>query len=103
MVTMAETRRITVKIAGKEFAMIIPAHEEEIYRRAAADINQLVSAYKASFVAEPEDYLAMAAIQTAVLKVDLERKREMSDQAEALEKIESKIDSYLNSFRTDSF
>lgn len=83
--------------------MIIRANEEEVYRRAAADINQLVSAYKASFVAEPEDYLAMAAIQTAVVKVNLERKEEMSDQIEALEKIENKIDSYLDSFRTDSF
>lgn len=100
---MAETRRITVRVAGKEFAMTIPAQQEEVYRRAAADINQLVSAYKASFVAEPEDYLAMAAIQTAVLKVDLEMKREMTDQMEALEQIDNKIDDYLNGFRTDSF
>lgn len=83
--------------------MIIPEDQEERYRRAATEINQLVSAYKGSFVAEPEDYLAMAAIQTAVLKVNLEMERGMTDQMEEIEKIDEKIDSYFNSFRTDSF
>jgi cell division protein ZapA (FtsZ GTPase activity inhibitor) len=65
---MSRTRRITVKIAGKEYAMTVPQDDEEKYRRAAREINELISAYKGSFVAEPEDYLAMAAMQVAVNK-----------------------------------
>lgn len=54
--------------------MTIPQAEEEKYRRAARDINSLIAAYKTRFMAEPEDYLAMAALQVAADKVDLERK-----------------------------
>ena len=82
---MSRTRRITVKIAGKEYAMTVPQDDEEKYRRAAREINELISAYKGSFVAEPEDYLAMAAMQVAVNKVNLEMDRE--------------IDSYLNDIK----
>ena len=57
------TRRITVKIGGKEYPMTIKQNDEEKYRRAAKEINKLITAYKASYVAEPEDYLAMAMIR----------------------------------------
>ena len=88
---MSRTRRITVKIAGKEYAMTVPQDDEEKYRRAAREINELISAYKGSFVAEPEDYLAMA--------VTLEMDRSMSDQIDALDEIGREIDSYLNDIK----
>ena len=62
---MAATRRISVRLAGKEYPMTIPQAEEEKYRRAARDINSLIAVYKTRFMAEPEDYLAMAALQVA--------------------------------------
>ena len=68
---MAGTRRISVKLAGKEYPMTI-RH------------------------AEPEDYLAMAALQVAVDKVGLEMNREMTEEAQRLQKIEREIDDYLN-------
>ena len=79
---MSRTRRITVKIAGKEYAMTVPQDDEEKYRRA-----------------EPEDYLAMAAMQVAVNKVNLEMDRAMSDQIDALDEIGREIDSYLNDIK----
>lgn len=90
-------------MAGKEFAMTIPSDQEEVYRRAGVEINQMVAAYKASFVAEPEDYLAMAAIQAAVLKVKLEMERSVDSRMEALEEIDNKLNDYLDNLRTDSF
>ena len=98
---MSRTRRITVKIAGKEYAMTVPQDDEEKYRRAAREINELISAYKGSFVAEPEDYLAMAAMQVAVNKVNLEMDRPISssDQIDALDEIGREIDSYLNDIK----
>lgn len=94
-----KTRRITVKVAGKAFAMTVPAADEEKYRRAAEDINELISAYKGSFVAEAEDYLIMAAIQMAVSKVSLEMEREMTEEMERLKKLEEEIDGYLNNMK----
>ena len=41
---MAATRRISVRLAGKEYPMTIPQAEEEKYRRAARDINSLIAA-----------------------------------------------------------
>ena len=40
---MAATRRISVRLAGKEYPMTIPQAEEEKYRRAARDINSLIA------------------------------------------------------------
>lgn len=51
---MAATRRISVRLAGKEYPMTIPQAEEEKYRRAARDINSLIAVYKTRFMAEPE-------------------------------------------------
>ena len=93
------TRRITVKIGGKEYPMTINQNDEEKYRRAAKEINKLIAAYKASYVAEPEDYLAMAAMQVAVNKVNLEMDRALSDQIDALDEIGREIDSYLNDIK----
>ena len=77
-----------MKLAGKEYPMTIRQAEEEKYRRAAQDINALISVYKTRFAAEPEDYLAMAALQVAVDKVGLEMNREMTEEAQRLQKIE---------------
>ena len=90
------TRRITVKIGGIEYPMTINQNDEEKYRRAAKEINKLIAAYKASYVAEPEDYLAMAAIQVAVGKVTLEMDRSLSNQLEELDALNREIDNYLN-------
>ena len=90
------TRRITVKIGGKEYPMTFKQNDEEKYRRAAKEINKLITAYKASYVAEPEDYLAMAAIQVAVGKVTLEMDRSLSNQLAELEALNREIDNYLN-------
>ena len=90
------TRRITVKIGGKEYPMTINQNDEEKYRRAAKEINKLIAAYKSSYVAEPEDYLAMAAIQVAVGKVTLEMDRSLSNQLEELDALNREIDNYLN-------
>ncbi len=93
---MAGKRRIKLKVIGKEYPMTILQNEEEKFRRAAQDLNALISVYKTRFAAEPEDYLAMAAIQIAADKVGLEMNRELSDEKKALTEIEQTIDNYLN-------
>ena len=88
-----------MRLAGKEYPMTIPQTEEEKYRRAAQDINALISVYKTRFAAEPEDYLAMAALQVAVDKVGLEMKRELTEEMERLQQIEQEINDYLNNIK----
>lgn len=91
-----QKRKITVRIAGKDYGMHIPVQEEEKFRRAARGINDLIAGYRSSYAAEPEDYLAMAALQMAVDKVSLEMDRTLGDdQRRSLEELGAKIDRYL--------
>lgn len=76
--------------------MTIPQAEEEKYRKAALDINSMIAVYKTRFMADPEDYLAMAALQIAVDKVGLEMARELTDEMNRLQQIGTEIDDYLN-------
>lgn len=79
--------------------MTIPQAEEEKYPPRRPGHNSLIAAYKTRFMAEAEDYLAMAALQVAADKVDLEMKGEMTDQAVRLQEIERRIDGYLNDIK----
>ena len=72
--------------------MTIPQAEEEKYRKAALDINSM-------FMAEPEDYLAMAALQIAVDKVGLEMARELTEEMDRLQEIGREVDGYLNDLK----
>ena len=96
---MPEKRVITIRLGGKEFKMNVPVQDEEKYRKAASDINTLIDAYKKTFRAEPDDYLAMAALQTAVLKVEMEMSRDLSSDKEMLKALDTKLGEYLDSIK----
>ena len=96
---MAGKRRISVKLAGKEYPMTIPQAEEEKYRKAALDINSMIAVYKTRFMAEPEDYLAMAALQIAVDNFGLEMARELTEEMDRLQEIGREVDGYLNDLK----
>ncbi len=96
---MPDKRVITIRLGGKEFRMSIIAQDEEKYRRAASDINTLIDTYRNTFRAEPDDYLAMAALQTAVLKVEMEMSRDVSSEKETLSAIDERLGDYLDSIK----
>lgn len=93
---MAAKRRITVKLAGREYPMTVGSQdEEEKFRRAARDLNGLIAAYQTRFAAEPEDYLAMAALQVAADKVGMEMDRAKDLEHEEMRCIGALIDDYF--------
>ncbi len=63
---MAQNFRITLKIAGREYPLTIDPAQEWEYRKAAREINELVGLYSRRYSADMENYLAMAALQTAM-------------------------------------
>jgi cell division protein ZapA len=63
---MAQSFRITLKIAGREYPLTIDPAQEWEYRKAAREINELVALYSKRYSADMENYLAMAALQTAM-------------------------------------
>lgn len=61
---MDEKINIRITIAERVYPMIIERDEEEIVRKAAKGINDLLSKYKRTFSGhDVQDYLAMAALQ----------------------------------------
>ena len=88
-----------LNIEGKPYPMSAPAEKEEIYRRAASEINAYANSLRAKLQGklEERDYLALAALKFAIDKIDLQRSREVGDEdMKALKEIDSRLDSYLN-------
>lgn len=75
--------------------MTVSQDDEEKFRRAARDLNASIAAYQTKFAAEPEDYLAMAALQVAADKVGMEMDRAKDLEHEQMRRIASLIDDYL--------
>ena len=86
---------IQLKIAGKSFPLSIEREDEERYRRAEREVNDLVTRYKNNFRGETEDYLAMAALQIAVQNVSLQMSRSLGDEIDTLVALEKDLDDYL--------
>lgn len=96
---MAEKFNIKLTIAGKSYPIPIDRDKEEKYRRAEKEVNRLVSKYKTMYVAEPNDYLAMAALQLSLNNVEMEMSRSLGDDIDNLVEIDAKLDQYLNAIK----
>lgn len=93
---MSQKFNIRLTIAGKSYPLSIERENEEKYRRAEAEINDLVTEFRGRFRAENEDYLAMAALQIALANVEMEMSRSLGDDIDALVDLDRQLDSYLN-------
>ena len=89
---MAGTFRITLRIAGREYPLTIDPAEEWRYRKAAKEINELVNLYSKRYSADMENYLAMAALQTALMGIQLGVNEEMEPVLDELRKFEAELE-----------
>lgn len=86
---------IKLKLAGVPYILAIARKDEEMYRRAEVTVNELVTKYKNAFKADPEQYLAMAALQASLQNVDYQM-TDMENQAILqMEKIERELDEHI--------
>jgi len=96
---MADKLNIKLKINGKSYPLPIDREQEEFYRRAEKEVNELVSLYKTRYRAEPEDYLAMAALQLAVNNVEMERRRSLGEEIDKLVALDQELERYINTLK----
>ena len=96
---MGPKLNIKLTIAGKSYPLTIDREKEEFYRRAEKEVNELVSVYRNRFRAEPEDYLAMAALQLAVNNVEVERSRSLGEDIDKLVALNNELDRYINTLK----
>ena len=90
-----------LSIDGKPYPMSATPEKEEVYRRAATEINAYISSLRAKLKGSKlgeRDYLALAALKFAIDKIDQMRSREVGDEdMQALKSLDERLESYLNS------
>lgn len=90
-------QKITLNIAGESYPLNIDGAKEEVYRRAAREINNWVASLEAHYgVTEREEALAITALQFSVKATELEMNRGLGKETEALVELDRKLDDYLN-------
>lgn len=95
--SMSPEFKIHLTIAGKSYPLSIRREEEEKYRRAEREINNLVAKFRGTYRMEDQDYLAMAALQIAMHNVEMEMSRSLGDDIDALVEIDAELERYLGS------
>ncbi|MDB4709424.1 cell division protein ZapA [Flavobacteriaceae bacterium] len=85
---MVEKLKINLVIAGRTYPLSVNSNiEEEGMRKAAANINQLISKYEKNYaVSDKQDVLAMCALQFAS-KLEISTLDTEETNTEALDKI----------------
>jgi len=96
---MADELNIKLKINGKIYPLKINREREEVHRRAEKEVNELVALYKTQYRAEPEDYLAVAALHLAVNNVEMERKRSLGEEIDKLVALDQELERYINTLK----
>jgi cell division protein ZapA len=87
---------ITVTIADRPYHLKIDAENEDVIRKAAKTINQLVKEYAENYAfSDSQDLIAMAALNFTTIALNYDKKPGIND--EKLEKKLSEIDQLLTS------
>lgn len=97
---MKETKLdIKLRIAGKAYTMNVDASREEEFRVAEKHINNLLAKYEAARLDgyATYDYLAVIAIQLAVVNSRLKNERNLdSEDVNALKELSDSLEKYLS-------
>lgn len=65
---------ITVRIADRDYRLSIDRAQEELARKAAVKINEMLMKYAEAYAfKDKQDLLAMVALQNTILAIDLEQ------------------------------
>ena len=93
---MEEKLAIKVQIAERFYPLKIERRDEEKVRKAAKIINDRLLQYKQRYTdKDPQDFLAMAALQFVIQLLDCEYKQNLLSLEEELEALNEELDSLL--------
>ena len=90
--------KIKLEVAGKSYPMEIDARNEEIYRLAARDINNLLATAQQSRVDGfgIQDYLAVVAVDLMISNIQLKRKNNIEEgDLKALTELAERLSKHL--------
>lgn len=89
---MSDSIRIILKIAGREYPLTIDRKDEEKYRKAAKEVNDLVTMFSKSYGLDSENFLAMAALQLALKNIYYEDSMDFTPIINELKRFEADLD-----------
>ena len=93
---MEEKLAIKVQIAERFYPLKIERREEEKIRKAAKLINDRILQYKQRYTdKDPQDFLAMAALQFVIQLLDCESKENTVSLEEDLKALSAELDHLL--------
>ena len=95
---MGKHLNIKLDIAGKPYEMAIDAANEEVYRLAAREINNRLSAAQLARVDGfgVQDYLAIVAVDLMISNIRLERKNDVAEgEMKALSELSERLSKHL--------
>jgi cell division protein ZapA len=94
---MAEKLSINIKIDGRTYPLKVDRQNEEKFRKASKQINDIVLQYRQKyFTSDAQDFLAMTAIQFAVKSIELEEQVDYSPFYDELLKLDDELGEYLS-------
>ncbi|MEZ5072602.1 MAG: cell division protein ZapA [Bacteroidales bacterium] len=87
---------IKVQIAERFYPLKVKRSDEEKIRKAARLINEKVLQYKQRYTdKDPQDFLAMAALQFVILMLDCEQQQNVVSLKEEMELLGKELDELL--------
>lgn len=93
---MEDKLKIKIRVADKEFPMTISRADEEKIRKAAKAVNDKIAGYRKQYdVSDPNDYLAMAALQTSIENIDREENYPSGTILRELVQLNNTLEEYL--------
>lgn len=100
---MDEHLIISLRVADMRYPLKVKRKDEEIFRKAAAEIDRKISQYRRNFTNSSNqslrqiDYMAMTAIQSVSEKVEQETRADLFEQK--ISELISEMDTYLRKNR----
>lgn len=100
---MDEHLIISLRVADMRYPLKVKRKDEEIYRKAATEIDRKISQYKRSFTNNSNqslrqlDYVVMTAIQSVAEKAEQEVRADLFEQK--ILELTSELDDYLKKNR----
>lgn len=92
---MAEPLKIHLTIAGRKYPFTIDRAQEELYRQAEKETNEMIAKIKSVFKLDEEGLLANAAVLIALSKLEMATARSLDDDMEELTKLDRKLEAHL--------
>lgn len=91
---------LTLTIDGRKYPLRIDPKQEEVFRRAAKEINNKINQYRVTYGTKnskltSQDFMAMTAIQALVQSLSLKDKNDTKPYEDKISQLIKDIDLYL--------